>query len=116
MEEGDDRIRNPGPPWAAPVVAVESEKVGLTQCISCMCVISASRRCHTLHLGPWKRAERGGGAENSGTELQVLLYGMMPPIAKMDNTLSALKACKHLSLSSNNIERVTGYSKTGFRV
>jgi len=64
VEEGDDRIRNPGPPWAAPVVAVESEKV--------------------------------------------LLFGMMPPIAKMDNTLSTLKAAKHISLSSNNIERVTG--------
>jgi dynein light chain 1 len=38
---------------------------------------------------------------------------MMPPIAKMDNILSTLKACKHLSLSSNNIERVTGYSETG---
>lgn len=64
VEEGDDRIRNPGPPFAAPVVPTESEKV--------------------------------------------LLFGMMPPIAKMDNTLSTLKAAKHLSLSSNVIEKITG--------
>jgi hypothetical protein len=71
VEEGDDRIRNPGPPWAAPVVAVESEKVGLAQCISCICMIRASRCCDTLHLGPGKRAERGPGkrAENCGTIL-----------------------------------------------
>ena len=39
---------------------------------------------------------------------KVLLFGMMPPIAKMDNTLSTLKAAKHLSLSSNVIEKITG--------
>ena len=33
---------------------------------------------------------------------------MMPPIAKMDNTLSTLKAAKHISLSSNVIEKITG--------
>lgn len=67
VEEGDDRIRNPGPPWAAPVIAVESEKVGLTQCILCMCVISASR-CSHRHVGPGKRAE-SEGSENCGNVL-----------------------------------------------
>jgi dynein light chain 1 len=33
---------------------------------------------------------------------------MMPPIAKMDATLSTLKAAKHISLSSNVIEKITG--------
>jgi hypothetical protein len=39
---------------------------------------------------------------------KVLLYGQLPPIAKMDNTLGTLKACKHLALSSNTIEKITG--------
>jgi hypothetical protein len=66
------------------------------QCDMCMCVISASDAQTTPGL-------------TTGAS-QVLLFGMMPPIAKMDNTLSTLKAAKHISLSSNNIERVTGYS------
>jgi hypothetical protein len=32
---------------------------------------------------------------------KVLLYGQLPPIVKMDNTLGTLKAAKHLALSSN---------------
>jgi len=64
------------------------------QCDMCMCVISASDAQTTPGL-------------TTGAS-QVLLFGMMPPIAKMDNTLSTLKAAKHISLSSNNIERVTG--------
>mmetsp|Transcript_53235 Transcript_53235/g.106737 ORF Transcript_53235/g.106737 Transcript_53235/m.106737 type:complete len:162 (-) Transcript_53235:729-1214(-) len=32
----------------------------------------------------------------------------MPPIAKMDNSLSSLKACKRLALSSNCIEKIAG--------
>jgi dynein light chain 1 len=39
---------------------------------------------------------------------KVLLYGQLPPIVKMDNTLGTLKACKHLALSSNTIEKITG--------
>jgi len=38
----------------------------------------------------------------------VLLYGQLPPIVKMDNTLGTLKAAKHLALSSNCIEKITG--------
>mmetsp|Transcript_40567 Transcript_40567/g.92525 ORF Transcript_40567/g.92525 Transcript_40567/m.92525 type:complete len:192 (+) Transcript_40567:100-675(+) len=39
---------------------------------------------------------------------KVLLYGQLPPIVKMDNTLGTLKMCKHLALSSNCIEKITG--------
>jgi len=39
---------------------------------------------------------------------KVLLYGQLPPIVKMDNTLGTLKAAKHLALSSNCIEKITG--------
>jgi hypothetical protein len=35
-------------------------------------------------------------------------YGQLPPIQKMDNTLGTLKACKHLALSSNAIDRIAG--------
>eukprot|EP00960_Hanusia_phi_P036937 752603-Hanusia_phi.AAC.5 len=44
---------------------------------------------------------------------KVLLFGQMPPIVKMDNTLSTLKACKHLALSSNCIEKITGIKGCG---
>merc|ERR1712153_58939 len=37
----------------------------------------------------------------------VRLYGMLPPITKMDPAaLSTLKECKHLALSSNNIDKI----------
>lgn len=38
----------------------------------------------------------------------VKLYFQCPPIEKMDATLSTLTACEHLSLSSNNIDRIAG--------
>ena len=38
--------------------------------------------------------------------LQVLLYAQEPPIEKMDASLASLKTCKHLSLSTNNIEKI----------
>mmetsp|Transcript_15771 Transcript_15771/g.49576 ORF Transcript_15771/g.49576 Transcript_15771/m.49576 type:complete len:202 (-) Transcript_15771:502-1107(-) len=41
---------------------------------------------------------------------KVELYGQCPPIEKMDATLSTLKACKHLSLSTNNIEKISSLS------
>ena len=46
---------------------------------------------------------------------KVLLYGQLPPIAKMDNSLGTLKACKHLALSSNCIEKITGLKGLGER-
>mmetsp|Transcript_29925 Transcript_29925/g.73636 ORF Transcript_29925/g.73636 Transcript_29925/m.73636 type:complete len:192 (+) Transcript_29925:25-600(+) len=39
---------------------------------------------------------------------KVLLYGQLPPIVKMDSALGTLKACKHLALSSNCVEKITG--------
>lgn len=38
---------------------------------------------------------------------KVELYGMYPPIEKMDSTLSNLKSCEHLALSTNNIEKIS---------
>ena len=37
---------------------------------------------------------------------QVLLYAQVPPIEKMDAALQTLTACEHLSLSTNNIEKI----------
>lgn len=34
------------------------------------------------------------------------MYAQEPPIEKMDGSLATLKACKHLSLSTNNIEKI----------
>mmetsp|Transcript_10242 Transcript_10242/g.29275 ORF Transcript_10242/g.29275 Transcript_10242/m.29275 type:complete len:199 (-) Transcript_10242:103-699(-) len=41
---------------------------------------------------------------------KVELFGIYPPIEKMDATLSTLKACKHLALSTNNIEKISSLS------
>mmetsp|Transcript_6573 Transcript_6573/g.16812 ORF Transcript_6573/g.16812 Transcript_6573/m.16812 type:complete len:197 (-) Transcript_6573:72-662(-) len=51
--------------------------------------------------------EKGVVAAN---EERVLLFAQVPPIEKMDATLSTLKACKHLSLSTNNIEKISSLS------
>mmetsp|Transcript_6981 Transcript_6981/g.17377 ORF Transcript_6981/g.17377 Transcript_6981/m.17377 type:complete len:197 (-) Transcript_6981:125-715(-) len=51
--------------------------------------------------------EKGVVAAN---EEKVLLFAQVPPIEKMDATLSTLKACKHLSLSTNNIEKISSLS------
>eukprot|EP01047_Picozoa_sp_COSAG01_P102545 COSAG01_NODE_32119_length_586_cov_0.852156_1_plen_67_part_01 len=40
----------------------------------------------------------------------VALYGFMPPIAKLDASLSTLKKCKKLSLSTNQIDKITSVS------
>jgi dynein light chain 1 len=40
----------------------------------------------------------------------VKLYGFMPPIAKLDASLSTLKKCKKLSLSTNTIDKITSVS------
>lgn len=45
------------------------------------------------------------------TEVEkVEINGMCPPIEKMDATLSTLKGCRHLSLSTNNIEKISSLS------
>ena len=41
---------------------------------------------------------------------KVELFGIYPPIEKMDATLSTLKACKWLALSTNNIEKISSLS------
>jgi len=41
---------------------------------------------------------------------KVELFGMVPPIEKMDAGLSTLKACTHLALSTNCIEKISGLS------
>ncbi|CCW62538.1 unnamed protein product [Phytomonas sp. EM1] len=39
-------------------------------------------------------------------EPKVLLIGMLPPIVKMDKDITQLKACVHLGLSTNAIEKI----------
>eukprot|EP00891_Asterochloris_glomerata_P007676 jgi/Astpho2/7676/e_gw1.00115.188.1_t len=41
---------------------------------------------------------------------KVELFGQVPPIEKMDASLSTLKACKYLTLSTNNIEKISSLS------
>lgn len=46
-------------------------------------------------------------AEKPDEAKYVKLYGMLPPITKIDPAaLSTLKACEHLALSSNNIDKI----------
>ncbi|WIA21324.1 hypothetical protein OEZ85_000552 [Tetradesmus obliquus] len=56
-----------------------------------------------------KKLEETRGVNAAEIE-KVELYGQCPPIEKMDATLSTLKACKHLSLSTNNIEKISSLS------
>jgi len=56
-----------------------------------------------------KQWEAQHGAKAVEAE-QVQLYGQLPPIAKMDASLSTLKKCVQLSLSSNMIEKITSLS------
>ena len=37
---------------------------------------------------------------------KVELFGMRPPIEKMDSSLTALRSCRHLALSTNNIDKI----------
>lgn len=56
-----------------------------------------------------KRKEAGETVPVSDME-KIELFGTVPPIDKMDSTLATLKACKHLALSTNAIEKITGLS------
>lgn len=56
-----------------------------------------------------KRKEAGETIPASEME-KIELFGTVPPIDKMDATLATLKACKHLALSTNAIEKITGLS------
>merc|ERR1711998_411538 len=51
--------------------------------------------------------ERNEKGEKSDEAKYVKLYGMYPPITKIDPAaLSTLKACEQLGLSSNNIDKI----------
>ncbi|GMH37457.1 hypothetical protein BSKO_05330 [Bryopsis sp. KO-2023] len=56
-----------------------------------------------------KKFEETSGLNASEAE-KVELWGQVPPIEKMDATLSTLKACSHVSLSTNNIEKISSLS------
>jgi len=56
-----------------------------------------------------KQWEEKKGAKAAESE-EVKLYGILPPIMKMDNSLSTLKKCRHLSLSSHSIEKISNLS------
>ncbi|PSC71349.1 Diacylglycerol O-acyltransferase 2B [Micractinium conductrix] len=55
-------------------------------------------------LAKWAAAH-GGGEPLESVE-KVELCGLCPPIEKMDSSLSALRACRHLSLSTNNLDKI----------
>ncbi|KAL0280925.1 UNVERIFIED_CONTAM: hypothetical protein PYX00_002074 [Menopon gallinae] len=46
---------------------------------------------------------------NISEATDVILSFQMPPIEKLDNSLSILTNCEKLSLSSNSIEKITGF-------
>lgn len=56
-----------------------------------------------------KKFEETKGVVAAETE-KIELIGQCPPIEKMDATLSTLKACRHLALSTNNIEKISSLS------
>ncbi|XP_066906204.1 dynein axonemal light chain 1 [Halyomorpha halys] len=56
-------------------------------------------------LAKWSdENDKADPTKSTSIELQF----MLPPIEKMDNTLSTLVKCEFLSLSTNNIEQITG--------
>lgn len=55
-------------------------------------------------LAKWA-AGPGGGAPLDALE-RVELCGLCPPIEKMDSSLVALKRCRHLALSTNNLDKI----------
>ncbi|XP_043994517.1 dynein axonemal light chain 1 isoform X2 [Gambusia affinis] len=54
-------------------------------------------------LAKWE--EKSG--EKPSEAKEVKLYGLIPPIEKMDNSLNALVLCEKLSLATNAIEKIT---------
>jgi dynein light chain 1 len=47
----------------------------------------------------------GGGVSAAEAE-RVELIGLCPPLEKMDSSLKSLKACRHLALSTNNLDKI----------
>ena len=66
---------------------------------------SGATRGSTLLKDALKKVESKLGVPAEKME-EVKLLGFMPPIAKFDASLSRLKSCRHLSVSSNDIERI----------
>merc|ERR1712188_204281 len=57
--------------------------------------------------------QRNPNGEKADEVKYVKLYGMYPPITKIDPAaLSMLKACEHLALSSNNIDKIGNLAGT----
>jgi len=56
-----------------------------------------------------KRFEEKYGISASQAE-EVHLYGQIPPIQRMDNSVSILVSCKKLSLSTNSIDKLSNLS------
>jgi len=52
-----------------------------------------------------KKFEEKNGVNATQAE-EVLLYGQIPPIQKIDSSLNTLVNCKKLSLSSNSIDKI----------
>ncbi|EFN54314.1 hypothetical protein CHLNCDRAFT_135528 [Chlorella variabilis] len=55
-------------------------------------------------LARWLAGPGGGVA--AGEAERVELTGLCPPIDKMDSSLAALHACRHLALSTNNLDKI----------
>lgn len=55
------------------------------------------------------RLEKSGDKVSEAKEIK--LYGLIPPIEKMDASLSTLTNCQKLSLSSNCIEKITNLNE-----
>lgn len=54
-------------------------------------------------LAKWQAA---AGVTAAGEAERVELCGVCPPIEKMDSSLATLKACRHLALSTNNLDKI----------
>ena len=50
----------------------------------------------------WEAKENASAEEAT----QIMLYCQIPPIGKLDNTLNSLVNCEHLTLSTNQIDRL----------
>ena len=55
-------------------------------------------------LSKWLAAQEGGKALEEVERVD--LSGVCPPVEKMDSSLAALRACRHLSLSTNALDKI----------
>jgi dynein light chain 1 len=59
-------------------------------------------------LAQWLAGPGGGAA--AGDVERVELTGICPPMDKMDSSLGTLRSCRHLALSTNNLEKIGNLS------